>query len=212
MTSGIHQGSILGPILFNFFINDLDDGAECTPSKSADDIKLGGVADVPESPATIRGPLDSSRLEKWADKNLLQIKKGKCKVLHLERNNLMYQYMLGNSWLESSFAEKDLGVLEDTKLNMSQRCALAAKRGNGTLGCVRSAASRLREVILPLYSALVRLHLECWVQLWGPQYKRDMDTLHMTKGQEHLSYEERAERAGTVQPGEQKAQGDHINV
>ncbi|KAM9627508.1 uncharacterized protein ACIBXB_017354 isoform 1-T6 [Morphnus guianensis] len=133
---------------------------------------LGGAADMLEV------PLYGSRLEKWADKHALQFKKGKRIVLHLERNNLMYQYVLGNDWLESSLAEKDLGVLVDTKLNMSQQRALAAKRVNGILGCIRrSVASRSTEVILPLYSALVRPHLECCVQFWAPQYKRDMDTL-----------------------------------
>jgi len=90
----------------------------------------------------------------------------------------MHQYVLRNDCLESSLAEKDLGVLLDTKLNISQRFALAAKKVNSILGCIRrSVANRLREVILPLYSALVRPHLECCVHFWAPQYKRDVDTL-----------------------------------
>ncbi|KAK4828312.1 hypothetical protein QYF61_025324 [Mycteria americana] len=134
--------SILAPVLFNIFINDLDDGTECTLSKFADDTKLGGAAGMPQGRAAIQRDLD-----------------------RLEKNNLMLQYMLGATQLESSFAEKDLGVLVDTKLNMSQQCALAAKKANGILGCIRrSIASRLREVNLPLYSALARPHLEYCVQ------------------------------------------------
>ncbi|PKU30795.1 rna-directed dna polymerase from mobile element jockey-like [Limosa lapponica baueri] len=77
-----------GPILFNIFINDLDDGAECTLSKFADDAKLGGVADTPEGHAVIQRNLD--RLEKWSDRNLMQFTKGKYQFLHLGKNNPMH--------------------------------------------------------------------------------------------------------------------------
>ncbi|KAK4806791.1 hypothetical protein QYF61_005587 [Mycteria americana] len=191
VTSGVAQGSILGPVLFNIFINDLDDGAECTLSKFAGDTKVGGVADMAEDRAAIQR--DLNRLEKWADRNLMKFNKGKGKVLPLGRNNPRHQYMLGATQLECSSAEKDLGGPDGHQVEHEPATCPCHKEGK-----------RSRKTILPLYSALVRSHLEYCVQFQAPQYKRDMDILKrvqqratkMIKGLEHLSYEERLRELG----------------
>jgi len=105
--------------MYNIFISNLDKGIEYTLNKFADDTKLGGLTVI---------QLDLDKQEIWAKRNLMKFNKGKNGVLHMGRNNLMYQCRLGDDLLERSSVEKGLSVLVDNSLTVSQQCALVARR------------------------------------------------------------------------------------
>jgi len=173
-----------------------------------------GAVDTLEGRDAIQKDLD--RLERWACANLMKFSKAKCKVLHLGWGNPKHKYRLGGEWIDSSPEEVVFRVLADEKLNMTQQCTLTAQKANHILGCIKSrVASRSREGILPLCSALVRPHLESCVQLWSAQHRKDMELLEqvqrratkMIRGLEHLSCEEKLRELGLFSLGKRRLWG-----
>ena len=121
--------------------------------------------------------------------------------------------------LSNAILQRDLGVPIDEKVNMSRQCVLATWKANSILGSIRrGVASRDREVTVPLYSALLRPYLEYCVQVWGPQYRRDVELLgrvrrravKMIRGLEYLPYEDRLRGLGLCSLEKRRLWGDLI--
>lgn len=139
VTNPVPQGSVLSPILFNFFLNELDNDTECILNnwENCDKVLINrGLCCHPGTPQQV-------------DKNLMH--KRKYKVLLMERNNTMCHYILGVDELASSLAEKDLWVLVATSLNRSQKCFFAVKKSNGIPGSIRQTiACKWGNMVFPL--------------------------------------------------------------
>lgn len=135
----------------------------------------------------------------------MSFNKGKCRFLHLRRNNHVCQYRLGDDLLERSSTE-DVGVLANSKLIMSQQCVLVVKEANGMLRCMKkSTVCKSREVLLPLCSALMRPHLGYCAQFWALQFKKDRELLERVQWRDtkvmrtwSTSFMGKAARPGTV--------------
>ena len=219
VTSGVPQGSVLGPILFLVYINDIDVGLFSKIGKFADDSKLLNNVNSCIGVDEIRS--DISKLEKWADEWQMQFNVGKCSVIHLGRNNPENKYMLYNKEIASSNKERDLGVIVDKSLKFSEQCNKAANGANMTLGMIkRNVISRDKDIIVNLYKTLVRPKLDYCVQAWRPYLRKDIDNFEKVQRRatklisqcKGLSYNDRLKITGLTTLEERRNRGDMLEV
>ena len=219
VTSGVPQGSVLGPLLFILYANDLDFGISCKLFKFADDTKM--VIPIKGLDDNINGQKNVDKLVGWADRWDMKYNESKCKVLHIGSNNPKFNYSMNGVWLGDSKVEKDLGVYVDDKLKFSKQCLEARNRANKMLGFIsRNVGHRSKEVIKTLYNAYVRPHLEYCVQVWSPHYQKDLVMLEkvqrratrLISGFKRLDYETRLRELNMFSLQRRYKRGDMIEV
>ena len=165
VTSGVPQGSVLGPLLFVLFVNDLPDNLKSSIKLFADDLKLIGNASKPEEIEQ-----DIRELEEWEDTWLLRFNPEKCKVMHIDYNNNPRNcYILDGVALTEVETECDLGLETNASLTWSESIKGSISKANRmTAWIARNILSRSKEVMLLIYKALIRPHIEYCVQIWSP--------------------------------------------
>ncbi|KAL7631154.1 UNVERIFIED_CONTAM: hypothetical protein RMT77_018543 [Armadillidium vulgare] len=217
--SGVPQGSVLGPLLFLIYINDLDKGLKCKVSKFADDTKV--VTSVRNNDGCIKLQGDLDRLLGWAERWQMNFNSKKCKVLHVGNSNKGFNYEMNGEWLETVDHEKDLGVIISSNLKVGDQCLEARNRANKMLGIInRNVVYKSKEVISKLYNSYVRPALEYCAQVWAPHLRKDIDMLEkvqrratrMIAGFENKSYEERLKELGMFSVERRFLRGDMIQV
>ena len=222
VTSGIPQGSVLGPLLFLIYINDLPECMLNRVSLFADDLKMIGKSSMKNSIQT-----DLDQLVAWQNTWLLYFNTAdqKCKVLHVGNNNPHNKYYLGDIELPEIEAEKDLGVLITSDWNFNKHINSIVNKANSTSAWIlRNVISRSSNVLLKIYQSIIRPHLEYCVQLWSPLPAHGNWGLILSienvqrqitraiEGVGLLSYKKRLEKLGLTTLLERRLRGDLIET
>ena len=172
VTSGVPQGSVLGPLLFLLYINDMPDFVQTSVKLFADDSKLYGPVDSPCSRQRLQE--DIQHLEEWSAAWQLPFNVKKCEVLHIGSTNPGYEYTMFGSSLAASKEVRDLGITIDGSLRFHSQAAAAAAKANQVLGIIRRSFMNLTKTSLPLlFKSMVRPHLEFSNTIWGPMSRGD---------------------------------------
>ncbi|KAI8517532.1 hypothetical protein Bbelb_035490 [Branchiostoma belcheri] len=219
VTSGIPQGSVLGPFLFVVFINDMPSAISSTCYLFADDAKVFRRVNSPDEVATLQG--DINNLAVWSKDWQLSFNIEKCKCMHIGYGNPCQEYEMQGRTLEDTSEERDLGVIVDKKLKFHAHCNTAAGKAFRTLGLIRKSFQRLDETTVPLlYKTMVRPIIEYGNAIWGPYLKGDQELLdrvqhkatRLIPGFDEISYEDRLRRLKLPTLGYRRKRGDMIQI
>jgi ribonucleases P/MRP protein subunit RPP40 len=217
--SGVPQGSVLGPVLFIVYINDMDERILNSLWKFADDTKMVGRVRTKEELERFRE--DLSRLSEWAEEWKMPFNVTKCKVMHFGKNNCREEWSMGDIKLEVIKEEKDLGVVLSDDLKVGVQCKKAAIKGNQILGMIyRTFENKDLITVKILYKALVRPHLDYCSQAWRPHLQKDKDVLErvqrratrMVSGFKDIPYEERLRRMNLTTLETRRLRADLLEV
>ena len=165
VTSGVPQGTVLGPLLFLIFINDLPGKMESFTSLFADDLKL-----VTSCSRHTSAQDDIDELNRWEKEWLLSfnVKDGKCKVMHIGKENPKVNFLMNGEILPVVMAEKDLGVITSSDLKWNLHITQAVNKAKAATGWIsRNLICRNKFVMLNVYKSLIRPHIEYAVQVWN---------------------------------------------
>ena len=179
VVSSVVQGSVLGPILFTIYINDID---ECLQqydgfiSKFADDTKVAKV--VNDSNAALEMQSIVTGLQSWSHTWGMKFNVDKCCILHFGNRNPNFQYKMNEAIIPTEIIQKDLGVLISDSCQPSEHCAMAAKKANQVIGRInRSFSCYTKDIMLQIYKVFMRPHA---VSAWSPWLRKDIHTLAHT--------------------------------